>query len=93
MKCVVFGKRWFDKVNGNTYHSCEVFVDNQSIGYIPFTYGYENQYQQTAMDILSQYDSKYKAIEQESPWRYFDRLFGPGETLFLVADVGRKKDL
>lgn len=42
--------RWFDKVNGNTYHS--VRVTNNETGdvlYCQFQYGYGDHYRQTAL--------------------------------------------
>lgn len=49
---VIEAKRWFDKVNGNTYHSVNVYVNGEFIGRVPYTYGYEEQYLQTAFEIL-----------------------------------------
>ena len=48
-------RRWFEKTNGNTYHSVSVYVNNEQIGRIPFTYGYGEQYIQSAFDILSEF--------------------------------------
>lgn len=43
-------KRWFDKVNGNTYHSVRVTrnEDGKTIA-CPFQYGYGDCYRQTAL--------------------------------------------
>jgi len=46
-------RRWFERTNGNTYHSVNVYVNNELIGRCPFTYGYGEQYLQTAHDILA----------------------------------------
>jgi hypothetical protein len=45
-------KRWFDRVNGNTYHSVAVHVDGKLVGVNPFEYGYGTQYMQTALELL-----------------------------------------
>lgn len=49
---LIQGRRWFDSINGNTYHSVSVEVDGEVIGVEPFAYGYDDQYQQTALEIL-----------------------------------------
>ena len=53
IKFTVEAKRWFDKVNGNTYHSVRVTrnADGKTIVH-PFTYGYGTSYEQTALDIM-----------------------------------------
>ena len=49
-------RRWFQKSNGNTYHSVEIIKhDNGSssiIGKNNFVYGYEDQYLVTAAEML-----------------------------------------
>jgi hypothetical protein len=45
------GRKWFDKVNGNTYHSVTMTVGGVSV-YIPMQYGYGDQWRQTAVDWL-----------------------------------------
>jgi len=90
-QCVIFGKRWFDKINGNTYHSVEIYIDSQYFGGKDFEYGYDDHYKQTAMEVLSQYQG-YERKEKEMPWNYFERIFGD-KCLFFVCNVNRKKDL
>jgi hypothetical protein len=54
LKYIVEGRKWFDKVNGNTYHSI-VITDaetNTMLYHSPLTYGYGDAYRQTAMDYL-----------------------------------------
>ena len=50
---VIKGRRWFDRVNGNTYHSVEVYVNGKLVGKEPYSYGYGDQFYQTAQDILA----------------------------------------
>lgn len=45
----IIGKRWFDKVNGNTYHSFRIFIDNALVHTQGMTYGYGDQYEQNAI--------------------------------------------
>lgn len=49
---LIEGRRWFDRVNGNTYHSARVYVNNNEVGYSGMTYGYGDQYKQTGYSIL-----------------------------------------
>lgn len=50
IKFIVHACRWFDKVNGNTYHSCEVIrCKDSSVLRCPFQYGYGDQYRYTAL--------------------------------------------
>lgn len=50
---VVNAVRWFDRINGNTYHSVNVTRchDGKTI-YHPITYGYGDSYRQTALEIM-----------------------------------------
>ena len=68
IKFTVIAKKWFDKINGNTYHSvrCVRCKDNAIVvGY--FRYGYGEHYKQTALDVM--YDAGwFKNYRQtESP--------------------------
>lgn len=49
------GRRWFERTNGNTYHSVNVYVNNELVGREPFAYGYGEMYIQSAFDILSKW--------------------------------------
>jgi hypothetical protein len=46
--------RWFDRANGNTYHSVRVtrLKDNQVL-YCPMEYGYGDQYRHTALEAMA----------------------------------------
>lgn len=48
----IIGKRWFDRVNGNTYHSVQILIDGLPVHQIGRTYGSDQQYLQTAKDWL-----------------------------------------
>jgi hypothetical protein len=48
----LFARKWFDKVNGNTYHSVQIFVNGDLAGQNDFEYGYGDQYEQTAKELL-----------------------------------------
>lgn len=55
MQITILARRWFERRNGNTYHSCRVFINGQEIGYTPFHYGYDEQYMQTAFDLIQKW--------------------------------------
>jgi len=46
--------RWFDKVNGNTYHSVNItrHRDGKML-YCQFQYGYDEHYRQTALEEMA----------------------------------------
>lgn len=52
----VYGKTWFDKVNGNTYCASQVTVNkgfkNEFSFKMPFTYGYGDYYVQMSIEAL-----------------------------------------
>jgi len=92
----VIGRRWFDKTYGNTYHSASIMVNGECVHKIPFSYGYENQYEWNARMWLAE-NGFLPGIESrdgapgESLWRYCERL---GITYASeVVDVARKRDL
>lgn len=64
LQFTVYGARWFDKVNGNTYHSCRVVRHSDgAVICAPLRYGYGNHYQQTALELMVEkgwIDAKYK---------------------------------
>jgi len=53
IKFTVIAKKWFDRVNGNTYHSvrCVRMRDN-AIVVGQFQYGYGEHYKQTALSVM-----------------------------------------
>ena len=85
----VNGKRWFERTNGNTYHSVDVYVDGELIGREPFTYGYGDGYKQTALDILTKVRPDI-AGDVTVLWHLRDKGH---KIITSVADVARKKDL
>ena len=87
----VIGRRWFEKVNGNTYHSCEVYVNGDLIGKEKFTYGYDRAYMQTAAELMSKKYVLPIGINDFYPlWKFKELGF---HIIDSVTDVQRKKDL
>jgi len=46
-------KKWFDKVNGNTYHSVRIIRhSDEAVCVAPFQYGYGSQYEQSTFEAM-----------------------------------------
>lgn len=87
---LVVGRRWFDRANGNTYHTAEVFVNDKYVGKSRMTYGYDEQYIQTAKEILLDSYKLPKGMSDTSPlWQ----LREYGVTLNKTVSDGLKRDL
>lgn len=93
-------RKWFQKTYGNTYHSCKVFVDNNLIGHCPFTYGYGDQYMQTAHKLLQEagYYPKtgnhlYSGADKDYYEFQMDIRNNRDKFDIEAIDVFRKKDL
>ena len=53
IKYVIHAKKWRDKINGNTYHSAQILnTENNLMIASPFTYGYGEQYIQSASERM-----------------------------------------
>ena len=51
----VFVKKWFDDVNGNTYHNVNFNYNNKNYN-SGLTYGYETQYKVTLKDMIKKHN-------------------------------------
>lgn len=93
----IIGKRWFQRTYGNSYHSVKIYV-NDEILYKGFSYGYGNQYIQTAAEMLESagynldryYSDGSKMDKYVALYDMIRRTPGFSER---VEDVARKKDL
>lgn len=81
----IYGRRWFQKSYGNTYHTATVIVNGEEMK-SDITYGYENHYLQTAADMLRNagYDIPENNGEAYAMMTKCDHE---------ATDVKRKKDL
>ena len=86
----VAGRRWFERTNGNTYHSVRVWVDGKLIGHAPFHYGYGNHYQQTAEEFLIK-----AGIMPAGETTHLSIWMRENDIVYVddIVDVQRKKDL
>lgn len=46
----VFGRRWFQRTYGNTYHSAVMWIDGEPVLNTGIHYGYGDQYLYTALE-------------------------------------------
>ncbi len=89
MTCLsIIGRRWFDRKNGNTYHTAEIVVDGVTVHKTERQYGYGEQYLQTATAWLDVNGYLPGLIHQETGgteplWSYHTS----------VCDVARRRDL
>lgn len=85
---LVVGKKWFDKVNGNTYHSANVLINGEYLDGVDFEYGYGNAFEQTALKILQKH---FKGFENVSSLWKIKEL---GYILTIIdSGYGLKKEL
>lgn len=48
----IAARRWFDRANGNTYHSVVIYQNGAIVAEAPFSYGYGDHYMQTAAELI-----------------------------------------
>ena len=79
-------KKWFDKVNGNTYHSVEYhdFDTGKTIS-SGRVYGYGDHYKQTAYEMMV----KQGYSTNQSPSDFWKN----NSIYYHVMEVSRKRDL
>ena len=81
----IYGRRWFQKSYGNTYHTTTVIVNGEEMK-SGITYGYGNHYLQTAADLL-------RSAGYEIPENNGEAYAMMTKYEHEATDVKRKKDL
>lgn len=96
MNLHIEGRRWFQRTAGNTYHSVRIFRDGAEVAYLPFAYGYGEQFLQSAWAWLGA-NGMPELLEERSNGslknygtQYLREVIGG---TYSVIDVQRKKDL
>lgn len=82
------GRRWFQRTWGNTYHSVRIWQDGKQLVYLPYAYGYGEQWLQTAIDWLKA-NGHVPANAEYGTCYLREELGGT----YSVIDVTRKGDL
>lgn len=88
-KYLIEGYKWFDKINGNTYHTILItdLETGETIYKSPtMVYGYGEGYRQTAYDELKKMG---KVTEEDR----FNHELNRKRFIYRVTNVTRKKDL
>ena len=88
-KYVINGYKWFEKTNGNTYHTVTIdsVKDNKRVFESKhMCYGYGEQWKQTAYDELV----KLKLVKKEDRHNYD---LNRKRFMWYEHEVSRKKDL
>lgn len=92
----IIGRRWFDKINGNTYFSAVGLINGKEVVHIPYEYGYGNHYEDRIFQELEKAGycpdvEHYNNGGSERLWQYCTRK---GIAKYVThSDVSRKKDL
>ncbi len=91
---IVYGRRRFDAINGNTYHIVEIYkvdADKKETLLLrsSITYGYEDQYIVTAYELLKEKNYLCDGIE----YRDFARWEKTHIVQFNVVDVRERLEL
>ena len=91
----VSGRKWTDS-NGNTYHTATIYADGVEVASVPFTYGYDSAFEDSAARAMEEAGmmpgrEHHKNGSSEAPWRYFER--NGIKYRAEAIHVTRKKDL
>lgn len=92
----ISAKLWFDKVNGNTYHSVDLTIANKDATTIglhhPMTYGYGNQWDQTSLDIFCKhYDIEIEKYPNGNKKHSYLSTFLSSEKIVTFVNVSQVK--
>ena len=91
---MIIGKRWIDKMYGNTYCSSRVYINGKEEFRVPWTYGYGNYYEQKAWEELEKRGyitlGKYENGVSKSKYEYLEKNKINYETTY---SDGLKRDM
>lgn len=97
IKFIIQVAEWWDKVNGNTYHSCRITrtSDGKTIS-CPYRYGSGEHYRHTALNAMA--DSKWLPVKYRGTEDRGDRSFFHYERennypIFWIQNHGTKKEM
>ncbi len=90
IKFTAVAVKWFDRINGNTYHSVRITRHkDDAVLACPFTYGYDSAYEQTALEAMAKAKWLPVKYRTEQKWCYQRENNYP--ILFVVSD-GLKRE-
>lgn len=91
-KINVFVKKWFDNVNGNTYHNVNFNYNNKNYN-SGLTYGYGSQYKVTLKNMLIKNNLIEKNWINNYNGYYQLRDFINNNFNYIVMDVNTEEEL
>ena len=97
IKYIVTAARWFDRVNGNTYHACRVqrCRDGATLK-CSWQYGYGDQYRQTALTAMAEakwLPPKYRQKRPEGGLAFWAFESDNGYPILWNVTDGLKRDM
>ena len=91
IKFTVIAKKWFDRVNGNTYHSVRcIRCRDEAIVVGQFQYGYGDHYKQTALAVMA--EAKWLPVKYRSIDAQFQYERENNYPILWILWAGTKKD-
>ena len=82
--------KWFDRVNGNTYHSVKITrIKDSAVIKQTMTYGYERQYEQTALELMAK--NKWLPVKYRED--YFRYCMDNNYPIEWIVTEGLKRDM
>lgn len=97
------GRRWFQRSYGNTYHTTTLHFDDGTSETSEITYGYDEGYLQTAIDILVKLGDMHNLRriarlidinnDKKPLWCYEWQAMKSNGVTTSASDVNRQKDL
>lgn len=87
----VFGRRWWNRSCGNTYHTVDIYLNGKLLHTTTMRYGHGGQYMDTAFAWLEDNGYLPKREHREPPWLLADKM--GFKFIQDVVDVKRKRDL
>lgn len=89
-RVAIYGSRWFDRTYGNTYHTSQLYVNDELIETSPLTYGYDEGYLDTGLKMLEKHYTLPTGYRTDMRWRLRDFI---KSFVYRATDVSRKRDL
>lgn len=93
----IIGARWYDKINGNTYHTVKISIFNVEtrqemiLKTENLVCGYDDHYLQTSCKLLKEANIINKELSEASTWKIFEALEATYKINYTITD-GLKRD-
>jgi len=87
--------KWYDRINGNTYHSVRITDTKNGKTYVnttPYSYGYGEHYKQTAFGVLIDRGLIDKKYTRKNVFVSFERE-NDYPIMWTITDVRKKSEM